>query len=95
MNQRPFEELVAHFEDPSRDEWQKPDAVLAQLGDLQGKKVMDIGSGTGYFSFRMAKAGAQVICADVDERFLEYISKKVNNSEILGHSPDGNSKSSV
>ncbi len=81
MNQRPFEELVAHFEDPSRDEWQKPDAVLAQLGDLQGKKVMDIGSGTGYFSFRMAKAGAQVICADVDERFLEYITKKVNQSE--------------
>lgn len=80
MNQRPFEELVAHFEDPARDEWQKPDDVLAQLGNLKGKTVMDIGSGTGYFSFRMAKAGANVICADVDERFLEYIRQKVNDS---------------
>ncbi len=81
MNQRPFEELVAHFEDPARDEWQKPEAVITQLGDLKGKTVMDIGSGTGYFSFRMAKAGARVICADVDERFLEYITQKVNDSE--------------
>ncbi|MCF8238886.1 MAG: class I SAM-dependent methyltransferase [Saprospiraceae bacterium] len=81
MNQQPFEELVAHFEDPKRDEWQKPDAVMALLGNLKGKKVMDIGSGTGYFSFRMAKAGAWVICADVDERFLDYITQKVENTE--------------
>lgn len=81
MNQRPLEELVAHFEDPARDEWQKPEAVLTQLGSLKGKTVMDIGSGTGYFSFRMAKAGANVICADVDERFLDYITQKVNDSE--------------
>ncbi len=81
MNQRPFEELVAHFEDPARDEWQKPEAVLAVLGDLQDKTVMDIGSGTGYFSFRMARAGARVICADVDERFLDYIAQKVDQTE--------------
>lgn len=76
MNQRPFGDLVAHFEDPSRDEWQQPDAVMARLGDLSGKTVMDIGSGTGYFSFRMARAGANVICADVDQRFLDYIIQK-------------------
>ena len=76
MNQRPFEELVAHFEDPARDEWQQPEAVMELFGDLTGKTVMDIGSGTGYFSFRMARAGARVICADVDQRFLDYIIQK-------------------
>ncbi len=86
MNQRPFEELVAHFEDPARDEWQKPDAVMARLGNLKGKTVMDIGSGTGYFSFRMAKAGARVICADVDERFLDYIAQKVKEKNTWASS---------
>lgn len=76
MNKRPFEELVANFESPERAEWQKPDSVIAFLGDLEGKTVMDIGSGTGYFSFRMAEAGANVICADVDERFLNYIAER-------------------
>ena len=76
MNRRPFEELVAQFESPERAEWQKPDSVIAFLGDLEGKTVMDIGSGTGYFSFRLAKAGARVIAADVDERFLDYIEQK-------------------
>lgn len=82
MNQRPFEDLVATFEEPGRDEWQKPAEVLAMLGDLRGKTVMDIGSGTGYFSFRLADAGARVICADVDERFLGYIREEKQRRNI-------------
>lgn len=76
MNRRPFEELVEAFEDENRAEWQKPDAVLELLGNLDGKTVMDIGSGTGYFSFRLVEAGANVICADVDQRFLDYIAAR-------------------
>ncbi|MEM6631645.1 MAG: class I SAM-dependent methyltransferase [Bacteroidota bacterium] len=73
MNQRSFEELVASFESPERESWQQPDSVIALLGDIQGKTIMDIGAGTGYFSFRMAEKGARVIAADVDERFQSYI----------------------
>ncbi len=76
MNKRPFEELAKGFEDPDRISWQKPEEVIAMLGDIKGKKIMDIGAGTGYFSFRMASGGATVIAADVDERFLEYIKHK-------------------
>ena len=76
MNQIPFEDLVRSFESGERDAWQKPDEVVALLGDIQGKTIMDIGSGTGYFSFRLADAGATVICADVDERFLGHIEKR-------------------
>lgn len=77
MHQKSFGELVKQFEDPSRDIWQKPDTVIQILGDLQGKTVMDIGSGTGYFSFRLYDASANVICADVDDQFLNYISDKM------------------
>mgnify|MGYP006266490569 CR=1 FL=1 len=76
MNKRPFAELVAGLESEDRAQWQKPDLVLEQLGDLTGKTVLDIGAGTGYFSFPLAERGAQVIAADVDDRFLEYISDK-------------------
>ena len=76
MNQQPFEELAAGFESPERDAWQKPDEVIAALGDVAGKTIMDIGSGTGYFSFRLVDAGANVICADIDERFLDYIASR-------------------
>jgi len=76
MNQAPFESLVASFDSVERAAWQKPDEVIAALGDLAGKTVMDIGSGTGYFSFRLVAAGANVICADVDERFLAHIAAR-------------------
>jgi len=76
MNRSAFADLVASFESPDRAAWQKPDEVVAALGDLAGKTVMDIGSGTGYFSFRLAAAGAKVICGDVDERFLEHIAAR-------------------
>jgi SAM-dependent methyltransferase len=56
--------------------------VLALFGDLKGKTVMDIGSGTGYFSFRLVDAGARVICADVDERFLDYIKSRKEQLNI-------------
>ena len=76
MNQQSFEQLTASFDSTERDAWQKPATVLAALGDLRGKTVMDIGAGTGYFSFRLAEAGAHVIAADVDERFQEFIERK-------------------
>ena len=76
MNKRSFEELVNNFESEEREQWQKPEEVLNLMGDIQGKKIMDIGAGTGYFSFRMANRGAEVIAADVDDRFLEYLDKK-------------------
>ena len=76
MHQATFEELVARFEDPSRLSWQKPEAVLAKLGPLAGRTVADLGAGTGFFSVRLAAAGAKVFAVDVDQRFVDYIAAR-------------------
>jgi SAM-dependent methyltransferase len=84
MHSHDFETLVDRFEHTERDRWQQPEKVVQLLGDLTGKKVMDLGSGSGYFSFRLHEAGAHVICADVDERFLGYIEERKNQLDRIG-----------
>lgn len=86
MHQASTEDLIERFESEERSAYQKPDEVLKFLGDIKGKKIMDIGAGSGYFSVRLAKAGAKVIAADVDDKFQAYIKKRIeeNGLEDLG-----------
>lgn len=76
MNKKVFKKLVEAFESPERESYQKPNLVIASIGRIKGKKIIDIGAGTGYFSMRMAKKGAIVTHADVDERFLNYAQER-------------------
>jgi 2-polyprenyl-3-methyl-5-hydroxy-6-metoxy-1,4-benzoquinol methylase len=82
MHQEDFDTLVARFEDPSRAKWQKPDVVIENLGPLAGKTVADIGAGTGYFAFPIAKKAAKVIAIDIDKRFLNYVEQKKQMQKI-------------
>lgn len=63
--------------------WQKPELLIETLGDLSGKKVADIGAGTGYFTFRLVRKGAKVIAIDVEKDILHLIDVfKVNMDSI-------------
>lgn len=75
VNNRAPVQLNSELDDPERDVWQKPDAVIAEFGNVESKKIADIGAGTGYFSFRMAAKGATVLAIDIDSNFLEHIAK--------------------
>jgi predicted methyltransferase len=48
----------ATVESASRDEWQKPDEVVRALDLRDGRVVVDLGAGTGYFTRRFAEAVA-------------------------------------
>src|SRR5688572_3549385 len=37
------------FDDPARDEWQKPARVVEVMEIAAGMRVADVGAGTGYF----------------------------------------------
>ena len=76
MHVKSHEILIADFEDPKRDLWQKPDFVLKKMGDLKDKSIVDIGVGSGYFSHYFLKAGALVTGADVDDKFLQHVKER-------------------
>ncbi len=68
-----FNILVDEYENVERSDWQNPSLVLQKLGDIRGKTVADIGAGTGYFTFPLARIAKSVIAIDIDERFIHYI----------------------
>lgn len=82
MHQTDFDELVAHFDDPARAEWQKPEAVIEMLGALDGKTVADIGAGSGYFVFPMAEQAEKVIALDIDKRFVELLNARAAEKSL-------------
>jgi len=61
------------FEDSDRGKWQNPSLVLNKLGSLDDKIVADLGCGTGYFTFPIAKKAKKVIAIDIEQQFLDYI----------------------
>lgn len=71
----PFEH-TARWDDPKRDEWQKPGLIWQMLGLEAGSSVADLGAGTGYltrlFSL-LAEEEGKVYAVDVEPKMLEYI----------------------
>jgi predicted methyltransferase len=67
------------YEGFGRDDWQQPDRVVAELGIAPGAKVADLGSGGGYFTFRLARAvgpTGRVYAVDVDEGMNEHVTEE-------------------
>jgi ubiquinone/menaquinone biosynthesis C-methylase UbiE len=73
------------FDDPSRDDWQKPEALLTSLGVVPGMTVADLGAGTGYFSVRVARAvGAKgrVLALDVEPSLVDYVKARAGKESL-------------
>ncbi|HUU89829.1 MAG TPA: class I SAM-dependent methyltransferase [Phycisphaerae bacterium] len=69
----------------SRDTWQQPDRVVKDLGLKPGEVVADIGCGSGYFTFRLAKAvGAdgKVYAEDISDKALKSLKDRVERDKL-------------
>jgi predicted methyltransferase len=87
----------------NRDTWQRPTEVIDALAVKPGQRVADIGSGFGYFTFRLAaRVGAEgkVYAVDIDREAINKVRQRGEREKleqveaILGesndpHLPDG------
>jgi ubiquinone/menaquinone biosynthesis C-methylase UbiE len=51
---------------------------LELLGDVAGKKVLDVGCGTGFWSVYLAKSGASIWGIDISPKSIEVTKKRAN-----------------
>lgn len=78
------EEWAKAFDDPARDEWQKPDLVVKSLGLAEDAVVADIGAGTGYFAVRLARAlpRGKVFGVDVEPDMVRYLRERAHKEGL-------------
>ncbi len=89
---RPFAEVekyIAFLDRPDRAVWQKPDEVVRALGLRGDETVLDLGAGSGYFSFRLARAVPQgrVVAADLEPEMIRHIHHKAMTEGITNLAP--------
>lgn len=56
--------------------------VLTYLQDVAGKKVLDVGAGTGRLSVELSRRGAMVTALDVSPEMLKVLAKKNKYIEL-------------
>jgi SAM-dependent methyltransferase len=73
------------LERPEREAEEKPDLLLKALKLKSGDAVADIGAGTGYYSWRMAKEVGEkglVYAVDIQEEMLDLLASKMAERKI-------------
>lgn len=80
------EQWAAQFDNPARDAWQRPEAVVAALALAPDATVADLGAGTGYFAVRLARAVPQgrVYAEDLEPDMVRYLGERATR-EGLGN----------
>lgn len=72
------------FDDPKRDEWQKPHQLIQALALKPDAIVADIGAGTGYLSVRLAHMTprGRVYGVDVEPDMVAYLRDRAAKSGL-------------
>ena len=78
-------ENAAFFDRPERDAEERPDQLLDALQLPRGATVADIGSGTGYFTWRLAERvgpAGKVLAVDVQSQMLDRTKAAVDRHRL-------------
>lgn len=73
------------YQGVNRDEWQQPQKVIAALNIKPGEVIADLGSGGGYFTFKLAQAAGptgKVYAVDIDSDMVELVGKRVKDEAV-------------
>jgi len=83
-------EKWAHvFDDPERDAWQKPHAVIEALALKPDAAVADLGAGTGYFAARLANMlpKGTVFAVDLEPDMVKYLGERAKREGLANLKP--------
>jgi putative heme-binding domain-containing protein len=78
-------ENAAFFDRPARDREDRPELILAALDIPSGATVADIGSGTGYFTWRLAEhvgPSGKVYAVDIQPSMLKITKAAVDRRNL-------------
>ncbi len=89
---RPFAEVekyIAFLDRPERTAWQKPDEVVRAIGLRGNETVYDLGAGSGYFSFGLARAvpRGKVVAGDLEPEMIRHIHHRAMAEGVTNLSP--------
>lgn len=72
------------FDDPKRDDWQKPHEVIRALALPREAVVADVGAGTGYFAVRLARLLPQgkVYAADLEAGMVRHLGERARREKL-------------
>lgn len=78
------EQWAQEFDDPKRDAWQKPHEVIQTLALKPDAVIADIGSGTGYFSVRLAHMvpEGRVYGVDIEPDMVKYLAERAKRDGL-------------
>ena len=87
---------IGALEDPKRDAYQKPHEVVHALGLKPGEIIADIGAGSGYFTFHLARhigEKGKVYAVDVSPDMILHVNRRIrefkaNNVVTILADPD-------
>lgn len=83
---------LEEFQNPkiSLEQYMTPPELAADIlhnaymqGDIEGKEVLDLGTGTGVFAIGAALLGAEVTAVEKDEEALDLAEENAEEAEVL------------
>lgn len=90
IQQRTFYEDMLMFNDPNREQWDKTDEVLKNIPLHKGDKIVDVGCGFGYNSWRFSnivgKTGT-VYSTDTEASYVDYFARLLKRNNIKNIHP--------
>jgi ubiquinone/menaquinone biosynthesis C-methylase UbiE len=75
---------IGALEDPQRDAYQKPHEVVHALSLKPGEVIADVGAGSGYFTFHLARhvgEKGRVYAVDVSADMILHINRRIRDTQ--------------
>lgn len=90
IQQRTFYEDMLMFNDPNRERWDKTNEILKNIPLHKGDKIVDVGCGFGYNSWRFSHIVGEkglVYSTDTESIYIDYFSGLLKRNNISNIHP--------